>query len=379
MKQLTKRIIDFKNSESTKKLRNLYSKKSLMEIYGINRKEIRHTSFLKWLFSKESTVSDIAVGYLLDILTASKFLDAELVNGDLLGKLILGNYSIGSIIVKENYSNGIKGEIDLLIKCTIDEFDVEIIIENKIYSAESNNQTQRYYDSYNKSKDANTFFVYLTPISSIELQELETPECTCKHFIQINYQNILDSIISPLLKEEDLNNKTYYVLTDYIKALANPVENKKNTHKFMAITKEESDLLTQFWEENKDLIQKAAESLKNNLHVEPSTRDNAKNISEKFDNNGDEKIGKFVQRKLDELASKNLITDDEILKMKDKEESKNLFDIQYPLLIEKTDNISPERYWKKTIQINNIDYWVCCEWFENDREYFVKWLGKLAV
>ncbi|QRM90775.1 hypothetical protein FG167_16520 [Lacinutrix sp. WUR7] len=382
MKELTKRIIAFKNSQSTKKLMDIYSTKSLMEIYGVNRKEIRHTSFLKWLFSKECMVSEVAVGYLIDVLIASKFFNENTIDMELYKKLVLGDYSINSLKVIENFREGINGEIDLIIECNIDEFKLQIIVENKVYSGEFNKQTLRYFDSINNknNNDINTFFVYLTPISLFELDQLESPECICKDFIQINYQNILDLIITPLF-DEDLNDSTFHILKDYIIALRNPVENIKNTHQFMAITKEESDLLTQFWEENKDLIQKAVESLQTNLHVEPSIRDTAKNIADQFKNNNEkEKIGKFVQRKLNELVAGNFINNDEISQMKSQEKSKELFDIQYPLLEDKINSTSPLHYWKDPIEINGNSYWVCCEWFENernnDRVHFEKWLEK---
>lgn len=385
MKELINRIITFKNSQATKKLLEIYSTKSLMEIYGVNRKEIRHTSFLKWLFSEECLVSELAIRYLIDILISSKFLNKATIDTELYNKLVIGSFSINSLKTEENFSKGINGEIDLIIECNIDQFELRIVIENKVYSNEHNKQTQRYYDSIQNriNNKTNTLFVYLTPISNIELEELTSPQCICKDFIQINYQNLLDSIITPLL-DENLNDSTFYILKDYVIALRNPVENIIKTHQFMAISKEESDLLTQFWEENKDLIEKAVESLKENLHVEPGLRDTARNIAAQFkDNNEKEKIGKFVQRKLKELANGNFITNEEVLKMKSKEKSKELFDIQYPLLVDMINDISPLHYWKESININNKSYWVCCEWYENeknnDRKFFEKWLQKFKV
>jgi hypothetical protein len=80
MNQIENLLINFKNSQTTKQLRSLQNTPSLMEIYGINRKEIRHTSFLKWLFSNDCVISEKALVLFVDLLLDSKFFNINSLN-----------------------------------------------------------------------------------------------------------------------------------------------------------------------------------------------------------------------------------------------------------------------------------------------------------
>lgn len=373
MSEIIKRIIDFKNNNTTKQLRKFYSTASLMEIYGINRKEIRHTSFLKWLFSPNCPVAKNAIGLFMDVLLSSKYFNPDNINKDLYNKLLLGIFNIDSFNSNENISVS-GGEIDLSFEFTIEKFKIKIIVENKVYSLEHKSQTQRYYDSINeKYKDFTNFFVYLTPISTLELEDLNEPQCECKEYIQINYQILLDKIIVPLLKE-NIDSTTRYILEDYIMALSTPVNTNLIKNRYMAISTKESELLTMFWNENEDLILKAVEATKDNVHIEPEKREIAKKINALL-NDSEEKIGAYVKRNLRQLSEENKITSDEVINLTNKEFSKNTFDINYGLLI-KAENSSPTHYWKDQIKIGGVDYFMCCEWFEKNRGHFDVWLKK---
>lgn len=374
MTDILNRIIDYKNSETVLKLNKFYRKKSIMEIYDITRKEIRHTSFLYWLFHPDTEIAEFSIRRLLDILISSKFFDKETISEELINQVVIGSFDIESWQVTKEYAVP-NGRVDLLIELKIQNNRIRIILENKIDSNENNNQTQKYYDFFSKDNNVVNLFVYLTPKSSIELEELQEPECCCKKYIEINYQIIVDKIIEPLLRITKEDSITY-ILEDYLKALSFPINNK--TSKFMAISKYESELLLNFWEENKDLILKAVQATNENMHLAPDVRENAGKIMSLL-NDKDEKVGAYVQRNIRELARDNKITAKEEEEFQTKERSKEIFDIQYPLLVLKSNSSNkPAHYWVKPVIINNNEYYLCCEWFENsnnnDRACFDKWL-----
>lgn len=378
MSEIIDRIVQFKNSPTTQKLREYYSTNSLMEIYGINRKEIRHTSFLKWLFDKDTVVSKLALRKLLDVIV----LNSDSLDEELQQLLIIGNYEIEYWKAIENF-NVSQGFVDLYIDLTVNNIKIEIVVENKVYSSEHDDQTQKYYDYFTRNKrESKKIFLYLTPISSLELDKLNEPECCCKDYIQINYQLIVDNIIEPIL-EIGVNQNVEFILLDYLKALSTPVKLKQNNFKYMAISNKENELLIRFWEENEDLILKAVEATKDNSHVEPEKREVAGKISDLL-NNKVEKVGAYVKRNLIQLFEQNKISNEEIIDFQDAEYSKRTFDIQYPLL-KKVVNIKdkPLHYWKDIIYANNEQYYMCCEWFEkennNDRAYFENWLKTKAI
>jgi hypothetical protein len=375
MNEIIDRIVQFKNSSTTQRLRQYYTTNSLMEIYGINRKEIRHTSFLKWLFNTKTVIAKPALKKLLDIIVTK--LNTDTLNDELQQLLIIGNYEIDYWNTTENYSVN-RGLVDLYVEITIGNFNIELIIENKVYSNEHDDQTQKYHDHFSKiKKNSEKIFLYLTPISSLELEKLIEPECCCKKFIQINYQIIVDKIIEPILSE-GVNKNIEFILHDYLKALSTPVNIKQNNYKYMAISNKENELLIRFWEENEDLILKAVEATKENTHIEPEKRETASKIIELL-NNKSEKVGAYVKRNLIFLFEQYKISDEEIMDFQDPEYSKITFGIQYPLLKKVVSrNDKPLHYWKDTIFANNEEYYLCCEWFEkennNDRVYFENWL-----
>jgi len=379
MNEIVNRIVNFKNSDTTKKLKEYYSTSSLMEIYGINRKETRHTAFLKWLFSSDCKVANAALKRFIDILLTSSHYKDEIIGKELYNLLLIGRYDIESLVSEEN-KNTTDGLIDLIVDARINNFKLQLIIENKINSEEFTKQTQRYFNAQKSvNNDVEQIFIYLTPISSISLGELIEPECECKNYIHINYQILVDQIIEPLLNEE-LDKATAYILEDYLKALSVPLYSKPNKYNIMAISNRESELLLKFWEENEELILKAVEATKDNYHIEPDTREKARKVNEIVDYKLD-KVGSYVKRTLINLFNEGKITNEEIQSFQDAEYSKKTFDIQFPLLKKKESEFEkPQRYWKDSISIGNEEYFMCCEWYENannnDKIFFDKWLSK---
>nr|WP_278678530.1 hypothetical protein [Clostridium paraputrificum] len=90
------------------------------------------------------------------------------------------------------------------------------------------------------------------------------------------------------------------------------------------------------------------------------------------------KVGKFVRRTLTYLLENNKIDKNEIEKLKDKAYSKQVFNINYPLLVDIKDKTKVDlyRYWKDIITSNNGKYYICSQWYEKDKSYFIDWLVK---
>lgn len=92
------------------------------------------------------------------------------------------------------------------------------------------------------------------------------------------------------------------------------------------------------------------------------------------------KIGVIVRTVLRKMLEDGEVSKDEIEKLLTKEYSKEVFDIQYPLLLKvsDTDGKSPTRYYSAPVKIYENYYFLCSEWYEvpanNDRPYLIKWL-----
>lgn len=157
--------------------------------------------------------------------------------------------------------------LDIYIKLKVNGLSVkylEIVIENKVLQDEngpkSKNssgydslfQTQRYYTacSYNKSSVTAQLFVFLTP-DEVE----EETKAKDKHFIQISYQDVLDTIIIPQLDNNMLTSNERQELENYVDALNLPtldIQAKKRI--VMAMTEEARTDKQTYLKKNKELI-----------------------------------------------------------------------------------------------------------------------------
>lgn len=276
-------IINFKNDPDFQKLENFYYSKSFSEILGVSRREISHSSFICWLLNKSEShnLSDFTIKKFLDIIL--KFSSPQLKQNSILyNSLVTEDYEIEHInIEREKVINNV-GRLDIYIEITMlvlnVQYDIKIIIENKVESKETNDQTKNYFNHFNSISKENeiTLYIYLTPISTLDLIELEEPECECKEFIQINYQSLVDYLIEPSLNQ-NISDKTKNILTEYLKSLSQPsIDDEIDGHKrelIMALGNEERKLLSSFWNKNQKLILASLYAISSDPEQEKDTRD----------------------------------------------------------------------------------------------------------
>jgi len=191
------------------------------------------------------------------------------------------------------HKKGKKDSVDLYITFDVEGIKnikhIEIILENKINSCEGSPkncpnateyeslyQTERYHWAcQNEQKDTLQFFVYLTACSSSNLylspgqspSNLRNSKVWCKaceHYISINYQDIYDSILAPLLNSDRLSQQAEYLLSQYVKSMSIPVINSADPSDeeqididgttILATTPLEREKLLDFWQNNQDIV-----------------------------------------------------------------------------------------------------------------------------
>ncbi len=300
-----KEILKFRNDAETSKLIDHYSEPSYMEMLGVSRKEDAHSRFLTWLLDNSSNhqLGNFAVRKLLEFVISehsNKDKNRISLPKDFLHALIIDDIRITEMKIEREKHIERVGRLDLYIELTFHgkDFIVKLIIENKVESSENNLQTQKYFEHFEKEKQeeakkkqaTHNLYLYLTPISDIDLQALKEPECHCKEFIQINYQMIADKILIPMLKKS-INTKTKEIIQDYLNALSRPAINFDDDSKnkgalIMAYQDEEKELLTKFWDKNQQLIIAAAQAFREH----PDTDDDSKKQLETFI-----KVGKKIR------------------------------------------------------------------------------------
>lgn len=105
---------------------------------------------------------------------------------------------------------------------------------------------------------------------------------------------------------------------------------------------------------------------------------------------GEIKIGKIVQNIMRKILMEDIITEYEIDFMKKADYSKNIFNLNFPLLREidedididkqKEDTRGYKRYYKSPIYIKGKMYLLTSQWYENqNREYLENWLNNKFI
>ena len=289
---IEKLIISHNKDAQNRKMVAFYDRKSTMEKMGIARSETAHSAFLANLLKSDNGLGleESAIMWLLHILierednataynsTSSKSPIPTDVKAAVLSQTL--KYDIEEIttekviddVAHSYFAVNYKGKkcddrLDIYIKLKVNGLSVkylEIVIENKVLQDEngpkSKNssgydslfQTQRYYTacSYNKSSDTAQLFVFLTP-DEVE----EETKAKDKHFIQISYQDVLDTIIIPQLDNNMLTSNERQELENYVDALNLPtldIQAKKRI--VMAMTEEARTDKQTYLKKNKELI-----------------------------------------------------------------------------------------------------------------------------
>ena len=254
-------IIEFNNDPNVRKLREFYSSKSFPEILGVSRRELSHSAFLAWLFSSaESHMFGIQPVMQLLELYVKNALEQQRIGSDAAQKLLNPILTrqidlLSSSVVTEEYVEIAKkkGRADIVISCDMrigkenSVNKLRIVVENKVYSTEHDNQTEIYYEYYSKCRKSGEFtlYIYLYPSS-----HPTNPECG--HFVCITYQDILDSILTPLTNYSNISPRTRFIMEEYINCLSATSDDGQ-----LALSQEEKELLSSFWESHNSLIMAA--------------------------------------------------------------------------------------------------------------------------
>jgi len=286
IEELRREIRKFNNDQNVSKLENYYRSKSLPEIIGASRKELAHSGFIAWILnnSESHLLGDFAIRKLLELLVIySK--DKQLSqHKELYDSIIISDFELDNIYTETERSIKNVGRLDIYLETDIKYFDKErklrLIVENKVGTKEHSDQTTKYFDYYESQKEENdiNLYVFLTPISSLELMDLEFPECSCDEYIQINYQSVVDFILEPALNR-NITDKTQFIIKEYLQSLSQPtLDEDEETYKqglIMALGSDERNLLTKFWEKNQKLILATLYAISSDPEQEKDTRDNA--------------------------------------------------------------------------------------------------------
>lgn len=410
--------------KSVSQIKRYYERPSYMGLLNVGRKELPHSSFISWLFDSATfnqSHPNSPIMHLLDIAVKranqqNKIGDNNAISISLSDSIYGRLFSIAQTSCKreEFIIDGKTNErrrSDITIRCQIKNTEkyLNICIENKVLTKEHSSQTKAYSDYYQKEDNADWLFLFLTPLSSVELDDYfslsKEEKCTSEMFIQINYQDLLDYVLEPLINSVDKNSQVYFILDDYINTLRYPVmEDNYKKRTIMAIGEQETKLLNDFWEGNHELIELALEAMSCNPNLADDVRKEAENTyksvkslqtakdstryviieANQRDDNKEKGYNKVAVAKkfAEKFCNKNngISNDVDANKMIGKlllfkKSTKNIFKLQVNKTINHNYEIQLENgetlYLNTNIWGESTDYWrKLREYLEKDNEYF---------
>lgn len=271
-------LFRFHHDESKKRLDEYFSRRSIFDILGVERKETYHSSFIAWLFDDSEMGCLACKQFLFLLLQRSKQFQKSHFPEKIKRGLLTGALTIDKVTAEPEVtvSNG-RADIVLTVTHTLSNKPLVIVIENKIYSTEHSSQTKTYFDHYATSRRVleNLIFVYLTPLNPID--GLSEVECECKKYIQINYQDLYEKILLPLKNNAGISQNKRNIIEEYVLSLTTNYNSKSTS--MMVMPQELSELLEEFFNNNQELIELAQNAAKNGSSRSSRRKKGAKTLS----------------------------------------------------------------------------------------------------
>ena len=317
------RILCLLNSKAFQELKSFYEETTIFNVIGAERSETRHSAFLSWLFSPDSShgLGTEPLKLFLRLVATLKW-GRQIFDGSLYTKVLAGNYELEllePIELEKNVgklSDG-KGQdkdrIDVWMVAGLTYEDngeirqkaFPIVIENKIYAKEGGPkkgsalwQTERYYNAMNdycaaqqKSPD-----IIYKPIG-VMLSPKETDTAHSEQFTNLTYQQLLKYVLEPVaaMAMQDADKE---FINAYIRNLSKPSVSGTHVYSVLAISEQERELINKLYEVDEDLFQQALIATYGNqaksilgkdifIQLEDSIGENAVLLRELWDGNED--------------------------------------------------------------------------------------------
>ena len=269
---------------------NKFHEGNIFSITKTSRLEHMHSNFIAWLLDSHSNhgLSDYAIKQFIAVLYIAKNKESNKFSRRTkeIDKFIPfiqfdSSLSLDSKADREvTFKIGSKKRsIDILIKVVIESKILPIVIENKVDSSEHDDQTNDYFDYSEKEfvdelKYYKPIYIYLTP-------EYNSSKPKNVNFIILKYQDLLDYVLEPsLIKSSD--GRTKNNILSYIRCLSYQSDNEKGGNA-MATSKEEREILENFYTKNQNLINSIIEMITDDDDVDPELKEKMSKVTSSRD------------------------------------------------------------------------------------------------
>lgn len=95
------------------------------------------------------------------------------------------------------------------------------------------------------------------------------------------------------------------------------------------------------------------------------------------------KPGTLAKQLIEYMFKNELLNENDIFNLKDKEYSHSKTGCAFPIIVEKKedtfDSLGRTRYYHDPIKYKGKEYYICREWYESDRKYLVPWIKEIIL
>ena len=230
----------FEKSEEWIDLDKYYNSMNVMKIFGLYKYEDANTNFLASLLDENNIykLKNLPIKLFLDLVTSK---DKNITSKDF---NVSNAKSETQFFLDTKEIRKKNSRLDLIVKCKINNILYLVVIEAKIFSGEDENQCKDYYDYLNKCekyKEYKKIYVYLS------LNDKD--EISSDKFTKITYQELIDNVYEPCIKQIKKDNKVNNVclsIDEYLKCFVSLYE-YDSYHKYIPITTKERKLIIDLW------------------------------------------------------------------------------------------------------------------------------------
>lgn len=175
MDSIVQQMRQFHQSSTTAKLREQMRQKTLLDIWGVGRRENGHSNFLAWLLTPEVShdLGDFALQKMLLLLASCQLSPEQQLPESIHHAVLAGKNITRSARVEREVAIPPNGRVDIVATIELSQElagikHVQIVLENKIDAAETDHQTIRYYQHFSAQKEEGLcpIFVYLSRIGA---------------------------------------------------------------------------------------------------------------------------------------------------------------------------------------------------------------------
>lgn len=275
---------------------------NIFEVLKAEKSELRHSNMLAWLLDPSEN-HGLGASFLREFIKAvirSGYNDYdanyEYAGEDISGHIVEWTLTDFDTVIVNREEKVSSGRADIIVRASANNKSYLLVIENKVGSVESVDQTKKYYAEFSNENADYSVYVYLTPSGEMPRDN---------HWCIVTYKDVI-SALDNARSYHALSDKVNLLLDDYTKSVKKHIIGDEEIIRLCdAIYRDNKDAVDYILKNGDDPKSLAAAIMNKHRSAFELLKDNVEGI--------DAKIGRYIREFLKDEARKGTIQIDERL------------------------------------------------------------------